>query len=130
MIPRFAEGDHVVGMFGMQDYAVSNGKGVTKIDPKLGALPVYLGTLGMPGMTAYFGLLDIGKPKEGDTVVVSGAAGAVGSVVGQIAKIKGCRAVGIAGGEEKCRHVVEELGFDAAINYKSENVLQALRQHC
>jgi hypothetical protein len=84
----------------------------------------------MPGMTAYFGLLDIGKPKEGDTVVVSGAAGAVGSVVGQIAKIKGCRAVGIAGGEEKCRHIVDELGFDAAIDYKSENVLRALREHC
>ena len=84
----------------------------------------------MPGMTAYFGLLDIGKPQEGETVVVSAAAGAVGSVVGQIAKIKGCRAVGIAGGEEKCRHIVEELGFDAAIDYKSENVLAALREHC
>jgi NADPH-dependent curcumin reductase len=84
----------------------------------------------MPGMTAYFGLLEIGKPKAGETVVVSGAAGAVGSVVGQIAKIKGCRAVGIAGGEEKCRHIVEELGFDAAIDYKSEDVLRSLRQHC
>ena len=83
---------------------------------------MYLGTLGMPGMTAYFGLLDVGKPKAGETVVVSGAAGAVGTVVGQIAKIKGCRVVGIAGGAEKCRYVVEELGFDAAIDYKDEDV--------
>ena len=87
--PKFAVGEHVVGMFGVQDYAVSNGKGVTRVDPKLAPLPVYLGTLGMPGMTAYFGLLEIGKAKAGDTVVVSGAAGAVGQVVGQIAKIKG-----------------------------------------
>ena len=101
-----------------------------KVDPELAPLPVYLGTLGMPGLTAYFGLLEIGKPKEGETVVVSGAAGAVGSVVGQIAKIKGCRAVGIAGGEEKCRHIVEELGFDAAVDYKSENVVKGLREKC
>ena len=111
--PKFAVGEHVVGMFGVQDYAVSNGKGVTRVDPKLAPLPVYLGTLGMPGMTAYFGLLEIGKAKAGDTVVVSGAAGAVGQVVGQIAKIKGCRVVGIAGGADKCRYVVDELGFDA-----------------
>ncbi|MFL5861469.1 MAG: NADP-dependent oxidoreductase [Solirubrobacteraceae bacterium] len=128
--PGFEPGDQVTGITGIQEHAVLAGDALIKVDPELAPLPVYLGTLGMPGMTAYFGLLDIGKPKEGDTVVVSGAAGAVGSVVGQIAKIKGCRAVGIAGGEEKCRHVVEELGFDAAINYKSENVLQALRQHC
>jgi NADPH-dependent curcumin reductase len=107
-----------------------DGNGLIKIDPDLAPLPVYLGTLGMPGMTAYFGLLDIGKPQEGETVVVSAAAGAVGSVVGQIAKIKGCRVVGIAGGEEKCRHIVEELGFDAAVDYKSENVLRALREQC
>jgi hypothetical protein len=106
------------------------GDGLIKIDPDLAPLPVYLGTLGMPGMTAYFGLLDIGKPQEGETVVVSAAAGAVGSVVGQIAKIKGCRVVGIAGGEEKCRHIVEELGFDAAVDYKSDNVLRALREQC
>ena len=99
--PAFAVGDHVYGMLGVQQFAVNAGKGITKVDPKLAPLPVYLGTLGMPGMTAYFGLLDIGKPKEGDTVVVSGAAGAVGMVVGQIAKIKGCRVVGIAGGREK-----------------------------
>jgi NADPH-dependent curcumin reductase CurA len=128
--PNFEPGDHVSGITGAQEYAVLAGDGVIKIDPDLAPLPVHIGTLGMPGMTAYFGLLDIGKPQEGDTVVVSGAAGAVGSVVGQIAKIKGCRAVGIAGGEEKCRHVVEELGFDACIDYKSENVAKALRQHC
>jgi hypothetical protein len=91
---------------------------------------VYLGTLGMPGMTAYFGLLDIGKPQAGETVVVSGAAGAVGGAVGQIAKLKGARAVGIAGGSEKCRYVVEELGFDAAIDYKSQDVDGALGEHC
>jgi NADPH-dependent curcumin reductase len=128
--PGLEAGDHVTGMTGIQEYAVLPGDAVVKVHPELAALPVYLGTLGMPGMTAYFGLLEIGKPKEGETVVVSGAAGAVGSVVGQIAKIKGCRAVGIAGGEEKCRHIVEELGFDAAIDYKSEDVLRSLRQHC
>ena len=128
--PNFEPGDHVSGVTGAQEYAVLGGDGLIKVDPDLAPLPVHIGTLGMPGMTAYFGLLDIGRPQEGDTVVVSGAAGAVGSVVGQIAKIKGCRAVGIAGGEEKCRHVVEELGFDACIDYKSENVAKALRQHC
>jgi NADPH-dependent curcumin reductase CurA len=128
--PGFEPGDHVTGITGIQEYALLRGDALIKLDLGLAPLPVYLGTLGMPGMTAYFGLLDIGKPKEGDTVVVSGAAGAVGSVVGQIAKIKGCRAVGIAGGEEKCRHVVDELGFDAAIDYKSENVVKALREHC
>jgi hypothetical protein len=90
----------------------------------------WLNVLGMPGMTAYFGLMDVGQPKPGETVVVSGAAGAVGQTVGQLARIKGCRAVGIAGGEEKCRHLVEELGFDAAIDYKAENVHQSLRRHC
>src|SRR5689334_6946585 len=128
--PGFAVGDHVVGMFGMQEYALSDGKGITKVDPKLAPLPVYLGTLGMPGLTAYFGLLEVGALKAGDTVVVSGAAGAVGMPVGQIAKIKGCRAVGIAGGPKKCQYVVEELGFDACIDYKKEDVKAALRQHC
>lgn len=128
--PKFAVGDHVVGMFGVQDYALSDGKGVNRVDPKLAPLPVYLGTLGMPGMTAYFGLLEVGKPKEGETVVVSGAAGAVGQIVGQIAKIKGCRVVGIAGGADKCRYVVEQLGFDACIDYKSEDVKKGLKQHC
>ena len=128
--PAFAVGDHVYGMLGVQQFAISAGKGLTKVDSKLAPLPVYLGTLGMPGMTAYFGLLDIGKPKEGDTVVVSGAAGAVGMVVGQIAKIKGCRVVGIAGGREKCRYVVHDLGFDVAIDYKTEDVRKSLRTHC
>jgi NADPH-dependent curcumin reductase len=128
--PAFAIGDHVYGALGVQQFAVSAGKGLTKVDPKLAPLPVYLGTLGMPGMTAYFGLLDIGKPKEGDTVVVSGAAGAVGMVVGQIAKIKGCRVVGIAGGQDKCQFVVRDLGFDSAIDYKTEDVRKSLRTHC
>src|ERR1700694_2194226 len=124
--PAFAAGDHVVGVFGMQEYALSDGNGITRVDPGLAPLPVYLGTLGMPGMTAYFGLLDVGKPKAGETVVVSGAAGAVGSVVGQIAKIKGCRAIGIAGGEEKCRYLTDKLGFDGAIDYKAKDVKGAL----
>jgi NADPH-dependent curcumin reductase CurA len=127
---RFAEGDHVYGTLGIQEYCVAKGTSLTRIDPQVAPLPVYLGTLGMPGMTAYFGLLEVGKPKAGDTVVVSGAAGAVGSVVGQIAKIKGCRVIGIAGGRAKCDYVVNELGFDAAIDYKTENVKDALRTHC
>ncbi|WP_309890958.1 NADP-dependent oxidoreductase [Archangium sp.] len=128
--PGFAVGDFVSGGFGVQEYALSNGKGVIKVDTRFAALPVYLGTLGMPGLTAYFGLLDIGMPKQGETVVVSGAAGAVGTVVGQIAKLKGCRVVGIAGGADKCKYIVDELGFDAAIDYKSEDVKKALRTHC
>jgi len=128
--PQFVAGDCVVGMFGVQDYALSNGKGVTKINPQIAPLPVFLGTLGMPGMTAYFGLLDVGQARAGESVVVSGAAGAVGQVVGQIAKIKGCRVVGIEGGREKCAYVTTELGFDAAIDYKSEDVKAALKQHC
>ena len=128
--PDLAPGDHVTGLLGVQEYAVAHGNAVTKVDTSLAPLPVYLGTLGMPGMTAYFGLLDIGQPAEGETVVVSGAAGAVGGVVGQIAKLKGCRVVGIAGGAEKCRYVVEELGFDAAIDYKAEDVAAGLREHC
>jgi NADPH-dependent curcumin reductase CurA len=127
---KFKEGDVVTGAFGVQQYAISDGKGVVKIDTRLVPLPVYLGTLGMPGMTAYFGLLEIGKPKAGETVVVSGAAGAVGMVVGQIAKIKGCRVVGIAGGAEKCAYLVKELGFDAAIDYKNGDVKKGLKDHC
>ncbi|HXA42066.1 MAG TPA: NADP-dependent oxidoreductase [Candidatus Solibacter sp.] len=128
--PKFAVGDFVSGLFGVQEYAISDGRGVTPANPALAPLPVYLSVLGMPGMTAYFGLLDVAELKEGDTVVVSGAAGAVGSVVGQIAKIKGCRVVGIAGGPEKCDFIVKELGFDAAIDYKSENVRAALKEKC
>src|SRR5580704_3504272 len=128
--PKFVVGDYVYGAFGVQEFAISNGNGITKINAGTVPLPVFLGTLGMPGMTAYFGLLDVGQPKPGETVVVSGAAGAVGMVVGQIAKIKGCNVVGIAGGAEKCNYVVKELGFDAAIDYKSEDVRKSLRQHC
>jgi NADPH-dependent curcumin reductase len=127
--PGIAVGEHVLGTLGVQEYAVAKAKGLTKVDPKLVPLPVYLGTLGMPGMTAYFGLLEVGKPKAGDTVVVSGAAGAVGQVVGQIAKIKGCRVVGIAGGKDKCDYL-RSIGFDAAIDYKHEDVKAALRTHC
>ena len=128
--PRFAVGDHVSGLFGVQEYALTDGKGVNKVDARIVPLPKYLSVLGMTGMTAYFGFLDTGQPKAGDTVVVSAAAGAVGELVGQIAKIKGCHVVGIAGGAEKCRYIVNELGFDAAIDYKSENVSQSLRNHC
>ena len=124
--PGFAVGDLVTGGFGVQQYAISDGKGVNKVDTRFAPITTYLGVLGMPGMTAYFGLLDIGKPQPGETVVVSGAAGAVGSVVGQIAKIKGCRAVGIAGGADKCRYLTGKLGFDAAIDYKGEDVKAAL----
>jgi hypothetical protein len=117
--PRFAAGETVEGYFGWQQYALSDGAGVRKVDPSLAPISTALGVLGMPGLTAYFGLLEIGKPQPGETVVVSGAAGAVGSLVGQIAKIQGCHVVGIAGTDEKVRHVVEELGFDSAFNYKS-----------
>ena len=127
---RFSEGDHVTGLFGIQEYATLSCDALTPVDGELAPLATYLNVLGMPGMTAYFGLLDIGDPQPGETVVVSGAAGAVGATVGQIAKIKGCRAVGIAGGPEKCRMLVEEFGFDDAIDYKSEELLPALRQKC
>jgi NADPH-dependent curcumin reductase len=125
-----AVGDTVVGITGVQDYAVAKAKDLTKVDPRLAPLPRYLGALGMPGLTAYFGLLDIGQPKEGETVVVSAAAGAVGAVAGQIAKIKGCRAIGIAGGPDKCRYLVEELDFDGAVDYKNEDVRAGLARHC
>jgi NADPH-dependent curcumin reductase len=126
--PGFVIGEHVYRDFGVQEYALSNGGGVIKIDPALAPLPTYLGTLGMTGMTAYFGLFDVAKLSEGDTVVISGAAGAVGNAAGQIAKIKGARVIGIAGGEEKCRWLLDELGFDAAIDYKAQDVRRALRE--
>jgi NADPH-dependent curcumin reductase CurA len=126
--PAFSAGDHVYGAFGVQEYSCSDGRGVFKVDPSLAPLPTYLGTLGMTGLTAYFGLLDVGRLAEGETVVVSAAAGAVGSVAGQIAKIKGCRAVGIAGGPEKCSWILDELGFDATIDYKAQDVRAALRK--
>jgi NADPH-dependent curcumin reductase CurA len=126
--PDFSEGEHVYAAFGVQEFALSDGSGVLKIDPSMAPLPTFLGALGLTGLTAYFGLLDVGKLKEGETVVVSGAAGAVGSIVGQIAKLKGCRAVGIAGGAEKCEWITEELGFDAAIDYKRDDVRRAIRE--
>jgi NADPH-dependent curcumin reductase CurA len=127
--PDYRVGEHVYGVWGVQRYAVSDGRGVTKVDTTVAPAPVQLGVLGIGGLTAYFGLLDVGRPEPGQTVVVSGAAGSVGSVAGQIARIKGCRAVGIAGGEDKCRWLVDELGFDAAIDYKGGDVRGQLREH-
>jgi len=126
----FAVGDAVQGVFGVQRYAISNGERVGKVDTRQAPLERWIGGLGMPGWTAYFGLLDVGQPKAGETVVVSAASGAVGSVVGQIAKIKGCRAVGIAGGSEKCRYVTQELGFDACVDYRAGNLAQELKAAC
>ena len=124
----FEVGKTVVGMFGAADHAISDGQDVTRADLAIADAPTWLGTLGMTGMTAYFGLLDVGKVKTGDTVVVSGAAGAVGSVVGQVAKAKGATVIGIAGGLEKCTWLTETLGFDAAIDYKNESVTHRLRE--
>lgn len=128
---NFQVGDVVQGMLGWQEYALTDGAGLTQLprDPSL-PLAAYLGLFGIIGPTAYFGLLEIGKPKAGETLVVSAAAGAVGSLVGQIGKIKGCRVVGVAGTDEKCHWITEELGFDAAINYKTEPVHERLRTHC
>ncbi|QNK74953.1 NADP-dependent oxidoreductase [Variovorax sp. PAMC28562] len=135
--PAFAVGDTVYGTLGVQEYIVIaqdelKRNGLVKIDLRAGSIGQWLNVLGMPGMTGYFGLMDVGQPKEGETVVVSGAAGAVGQTVGQLAKIKGCRVVGIAGGEAKCKWVVEELGFDACIDYKAgEGAVRAgLKEHC
>jgi len=128
--PDYKVGDFVSGWGGVQQYAATDGQNWYKVDPKLAPLPVYIGTLGMPGMTAYFGILEVGQIKEGEVVLISGAAGAVGSIVGQIAKIKGCTVVGIAGGPDKCKYIKEELGFDAAIDYKSENIYEALKREC
>jgi NADPH-dependent curcumin reductase CurA len=127
---KFQAGEFVSSALGVQEYAVSEGRDFVKVDPSIFPLPAYLGTLGMSGMTAYFGILDTGQPKEGETVVVSGAAGSVGSVAGQIAKIKGCRVVGIAGGKDKCDYVVKELGFDACIDYKAGNLRKNLKESC
>ncbi|HSC82573.1 MAG TPA: NADP-dependent oxidoreductase [Pseudomonas sp.] len=128
--PDFAVGDHVNGALGVQDYFLGEPRGFYKVDPSRAPLPLYLSALGMTGMTAYFAFLDVGQPKEGDTVVISGAAGAVGSVVGQIAKIKGCRVVGIAGGAEKCKLLKDELGFDGVIDYKNEDLHAGLKREC
>jgi NADPH-dependent curcumin reductase CurA len=128
--PAFKPGDAVQGLFGVQRYALSDGQRVVKVDTSQAPLQRWIGGLGMPGWTAYFGLLEVGQPKAGETVVVSAASGAVGSVVGQIAKIKGCRAVGIAGGPDKCRYVTQELGFDACVDYKAGNLAADLKAAC
>jgi NADPH:quinone reductase len=129
--PQFRAGDAVVGYWGWQEYSVSDGKGLQKLDPSAAPISTALGVLGMPGMTAYFGFLDICQPKPGETVVVSGAAGAVGSLVGQIAKIKGCRAVGVAGTDSKVAWLTGELGFDAAFNYKTtQEYVAKLKELC
>jgi len=128
--PKYAVGDAVQGLLGVQQYAISNGRGLVKLDLDKAPIERWVGGLGMPGWTAYFGLLDVGQPKEGETVVVSAASGAVGSLVGQIAKIKGCRAVGIAGGPEKCAYLTDELGFDAAVDYKAGNLAADLKAAC
>ncbi|HEY3821499.1 MAG TPA: NADP-dependent oxidoreductase [Polyangiaceae bacterium] len=130
--PGYAEGDLVVGMFGWQDYAVVKTDGKTPVTKVMPGVPLELAmsTLGLTGITAYFGLLEVGRPQAGQTVVVSGAAGATGSVVGQIARIKGCRAIGIAGGKDKCDWLVKEARFSAAIDYKSEDVAARLRELC
>jgi NADPH-dependent curcumin reductase CurA len=129
----FAAGDLVAGSYGIQEYCLVDEPKrfqLAKIDPRLGSPAQWLNALGMPGMTAYFGLLEVGEPKAGETVVVSGAAGAVGQTVGQVARIKGCRVVGIAGGKAKCDFVVNELKFDACIDYKAGDVRGGLKQHC
>jgi hypothetical protein len=126
----FNEGDYVSGWGGVQDYTITNGENFQKINDDKVAKESYLGVLGMPGFTAYFGILREGQIKEGETVVVSAAAGAVGSVVGQIAKIKGCKVIGIAGGENKCKYVTEELNFDHCLDYKSDNFFSELKDKC
>jgi NADPH-dependent curcumin reductase CurA len=125
--PDYQVGEHLYGVFGVQRYAVSDGRDVTRVDTTLAPAPVHLGVLGVSGLTAYFGLLDVGRPERGQTVVVSGAAGSVGSIVGQIARIKGCRTIGIAGGADKCRWLVDDLGFDAAIDYKAGELRSQLK---
>jgi NADPH-dependent curcumin reductase CurA len=128
--PDFKVGDCIVNWGGVQQYYTTNGENCYKVDDAIVPMPKYLGALGMPGMTAYFGILQVGKIKEGDIVLVSGAAGAVGSLVGQIAKLKGCTVIGIAGGKEKCDYLVNDLGFDEAIDYKSEDLIEVLEKKC
>lgn len=129
-VPGFREGDLVEAYAGWQDDALSDGRGVRKLDPTIAPVTTALGVLGMPGMTAWTGLMNIGQPKPGETVVVAAASGAVGSVVGQLAKIKGCRAAGIAGGEQKCRYVVEELGLDACVDHRAPDFAEKLGAAC
>ena len=127
--PAFAEGDYVVGYFGWQQYALSDGTGVMKVDPAIAPISTFLGILGMTALTAYFGILDVCAPRAGETVVVSGAAGAVGSAAGQLARIAGCRVVGIAGSDDKIGWITQDLGFDAGLNYKTES-LDRLKDLC
>ena len=128
--PTFRTGDAVEGLLGWQEYAVAGGRDLRKLDPDLAPLSTALGVLGTPGLTAYFGLLDICGPRRGETVVVSGAAGAVGAIVGQIAKIKGCRVVGVAGSDAKIAWLLDDLGFDAAFNYRTAVDLHASLEEC
>lgn len=129
--PRFDVGDWVTAPSGLQSVYKSRERGdLRRIDPALGPVTWHLGVLGMTGLSAYFGLFDIGEPREGETVLVSGAAGAVGSIAGQLARIAGCRVVGVAGGEEKCRHLVEDMGFDGAIDYQAPGMRQAIKAAC
>ena len=128
--PAFAVGDIVEGSLGWQDYGISDGRNLRKVDTGLGPISTAIGILGMPGVTAYFGFLDVAEPNPGDTVVVSAASGAVGAIVGQISKLMGCRTVGIAGTQAKIDYIVDELGFDVGINYKTENVASALADAC
>jgi NADPH-dependent curcumin reductase len=128
--PGYAVGDIVLGYGGWQEYSVSNGAGLRKLEPAAAPISTALGVLGMPGMTAYVGLLEIGRPKPGETVVVAAASGAVGSIVGQIAKIKNCRAVGIAGGAEKCRYVTGTLGFDDCVDHRAPDFSESLAAAC
>ena len=128
--PKFSAGDIVVGRTGWQRYAVSDGKGMRAVDPSLAPVSTALGILGMPGLTGYVGLLDLGQPKGGETVVVSAATGAVGSLVGQIAKLKGCRVVGVAGAAAKCRYAVDTLGLDACVSHRDEDLAGALKDAC
>jgi NADPH-dependent curcumin reductase CurA len=129
-VPLFTVNDIVLAGTGWQEYSISDGNGVQKIDPALGPISYALGVLGMPGLTAYTGLINIGKPQPGETLVVAAASGAVGSVVGQIAKIKGCRVIGIAGGERKCRYVKDELGFDACLDHRHPDLAERLKAAC
>src|SRR5271165_2621595 len=129
-LPPYKAGDIVIAGTGWQEYSLSDGKGVQKVDPALGPISYALGVLGMPSLTAYTGLLNIGKPQPGETLVVAAASGAVGSVVGQIAKVKGCRVIGIAGGEQKCRFVKDELGFDGCLDHRQPNLAERLQAAC
>lgn len=128
--PKFAAGNIVLGRTGWQRFAISDGKGVRIVDPSIAPISTALGILGMPGLTGYVGLLDLGQPKEGETVVVSAATGAVGSLVGQIAKLKGCRVVGVAGAEEKCRYAIDTLGLDACVSHRDADLRDALKDAC